>query len=48
MFSTSDPAACWDGTFQGQKADQDTYVYYLKAVTACGVAEKKGTVVLLR
>jgi len=48
MFYTNDPTACWDGTFQGQKVDQDTYVYYLKAVTACGTAEKKGTVVLLR
>ena len=48
MFSTSDPAACWDGTFQGQNVAIGTYVYYIRAVTACGITEKKGTVVLIR
>jgi gliding motility-associated-like protein len=48
MFSTNDPSACWDGTFQGQNAPIGTYVYYIRAITACGTTEKKGTVVLIR
>jgi len=48
MFSTNDPAVCWDGTFQGQNVGVGTYVYYIRAVTACGITEKKGTVVLIR
>lgn len=48
MFHTNDPTACWNGTFQGQDAPVDAYVYYVRAVTACGTTEKKGTVVLIR
>jgi len=48
MFHTSDPTACWNGTFQGQDVGEGAYVYYIKAVTACGTTEKKGTVILIR
>jgi gliding motility-associated-like protein len=48
MFSTNNPSVCWNGTFQGQQMPEDAYVYYIKAVTACGTTEKKGTVVLVR
>jgi gliding motility-associated-like protein len=48
VFYTNDPNQCWDGTFKGQPADQGNYVYYIKAKTLCGNAEKKGSVILLR
>jgi gliding motility-associated-like protein len=48
VFYTNNPNQCWDGTFKGQPADQGNYVYYIKAKTLCGNAEKKGSVILLR
>jgi len=48
MFSSGDPGACWDGTYKGKLADQGTYVYYIKAKTACGTEEQKGTFILIR
>lgn len=48
VFSTSDPGACWDGTLRGTPQPAGTYVYQVKATTACGTAFRKGTVMLIR
>jgi gliding motility-associated-like protein len=48
VFASSDPNACWDGNYKSAKADGGSYVYYIKAITACGPVEKKGNVLLIR
>jgi gliding motility-associated-like protein len=48
VFSTSDPGGCWDGAFKGAPQPAGTYVYQVKATTACGTAFRKGTVLLIR
>jgi gliding motility-associated-like protein len=48
VFSTTDPLVCWDGNYLGQRCDPGNYVYYIKAVNACGNFEKKGNVILIR
>jgi gliding motility-associated-like protein len=49
IFFTSNPAQCWDGTYQGKEQDGGVYVYMIKAKTTCQPEVfKKGTVVLVR
>jgi gliding motility-associated-like protein len=48
IFHTNDPADCWDGTYQGQPCDIDTYIYVVKASTPCGNVFRKGNLTLLR
>lgn len=48
IFQTSNTDDCWDGTFKGQPQRSGAYVYIVKAKTACGAGERKGTVVLVR
>ncbi|WP_372490045.1 gliding motility-associated C-terminal domain-containing protein [Chitinophaga sedimenti] len=48
VFRTNDPLQCWDGTFKGAAQPAGTYVFVIKARTACGNGERKGTVVLVR
>lgn len=48
VFSTSDPSACWDGTFNGKPQDSGGFVYTIKAKSACGEVIKRGTVLLIR
>ncbi|MBN8782910.1 MAG: gliding motility-associated C-terminal domain-containing protein [Terrimonas ferruginea] len=48
IFSSRDPYACWNGKFQGVDQPAGVYVYFIKAVTNCGVIERKGTVTLIR
>ncbi|MES1223306.1 MAG: gliding motility-associated C-terminal domain-containing protein, partial [Bacteroidota bacterium] len=48
VFYTNNPDDCWNGRHKGQPADAGAYVYYIKAITACGKVEKKGSVVLAR
>jgi len=48
VFYTNNPANCWDGTFEGNPQDAAVFVYVIKAKTACGNIERKGTVTLLR
>lgn len=48
VFQTSNPSACWDGTWHGEKQDAAVFVYVIKAVTICGDAYKKGTFALIR
>ena len=48
VFYTTNSAICWDGNYQGKKADQGAYIYYIKAQTACGNVEISGAVTLIR
>ncbi len=49
VFTTTDPANCWDGTHEGHKLPSDAYVYNIIADTNCGKkVERSGTVVLIR
>ena len=48
VFSTQDPGKGWDGYFNGRKADEGTYVYFIKGVTNNGNVNMKGTVLLVR
>jgi gliding motility-associated-like protein len=48
IFHTSNVTNCWDGTYKGIPQASGTYIYQIKAKTACGDVFKKGTVVLMR
>jgi len=48
IFETSDPAACWDGTYQGKPANNGNYVYAISAKTLCGDITRNGNVLLIR
>jgi gliding motility-associated-like protein len=48
IFRTTDPSACWDGTYKGAKQDAAVFVYVVRAVTICGEAYRKGTFALIR
>ncbi len=48
VFLTNDPAQCWDGTYHGKPQPAGGYVYQIKAATACGIAYRKGIVILVR
>ncbi|HVZ96831.1 MAG TPA: LamG-like jellyroll fold domain-containing protein [Chitinophagaceae bacterium] len=48
VFHTSDPNTCWNGTYNGRLQESAVFVYVIKASTACGVVNRKGTVTLLR
>jgi gliding motility-associated-like protein len=48
VFSTTDPAHCWDGRFKGELQPAGGYAYYIKAVTRCGSVNRSGVVILIR
>ncbi|RXK62235.1 T9SS type B sorting domain-containing protein [Lacibacter luteus] len=48
VFSTTNPIACWDGTFKERQSPLGNYVYYIKANTLCGKVERKGNLALIR
>ncbi|UAY52603.1 gliding motility-associated C-terminal domain-containing protein [Ferruginibacter albus] len=48
VFFTNDPADCWDGTYKGQPLNSGSYSYYIKAITTCGVVDRKGNIILIR
>ncbi len=48
VFYSRDTHPCWNGKFQGVDQPAGVYVYFIKAVTNCGVIERKGTVTLIR
>lgn len=48
VFYTTRLGACWDGNYRGKKAEEGTYVYYIKAETECGTEEQRGNVILIR
>jgi gliding motility-associated-like protein len=48
VFMSSRQGDCWDGNFKGVPQPSGTYVYQIRAVTRCGIAYRKGTVLLIR
>jgi len=38
----------WDGTTNGEKQNEEVYIYYLKAVCFDGLITERGSVTLLR
>jgi hypothetical protein len=48
VFHTNNSSSCWDGSFQGEAQDAGVFVYIVKAKTACGDIDRKGTVTLLK
>jgi gliding motility-associated-like protein len=48
IFRSNNTSACWDGSYKGISQPSGTYVYQIKARTACGEVYRKGTVVLVR
>jgi gliding motility-associated-like protein len=48
IFHTTDPLGCWDGNYKGIPQATGTFVYQIKAKTACGDVYKKGTILLIR
>jgi gliding motility-associated-like protein len=48
VFSTHNANTCWDGTFKGALQPIGTYLYFIKARTACGDVERKGIVTLVQ
>jgi gliding motility-associated-like protein len=48
VFHSTTPGECWDGRSRGQDQPVGTYVYFIHAVTQCGVINRKGTVMLIR
>jgi len=48
VFHTSDPHTCWDGRYKQMLQDVNVFVYVIKAKTACGYVERKGTVALIK
>ena len=48
VFHTNNAAVCWDGRYNQKLQDANIFVYIIKAKTACGYIESKGTVALLK
>lgn len=48
IFVGKRPEDCWDGKINGKMAPEGAYVYIVRAVTYCGVIERKGLVLLNR
>ena len=49
VFESTDPRACWDGTYNGQALDPAVFVYHLSAILANEeVVEKQGNITLMR
>jgi gliding motility-associated-like protein len=49
VFETSDPEACWDGTYNGQALDPAVFVYQLIATLNNGeLVERQGNITLVR
>jgi gliding motility-associated-like protein len=48
LFTATDPAGCWDGTYHGVAQPADTYVYMVSATAICGNVFRKGTLILIR
>jgi gliding motility-associated-like protein len=48
VWSTSNIADCWDGTFKGQPQPSGGFAYIIHAKTICGDIVRKGMVILVR
>jgi gliding motility-associated-like protein len=49
VFSATNPSKCWDGRYHsGELAESGRYIYIIKAVSACGLIDRMGSVQLIR
>lgn len=48
LFSTTNPAQCWDGRHKGILQPNGAFIYVIKASTLCGPVIRKGNFFLLR
>jgi gliding motility-associated-like protein len=49
VFESTDPKACWDGTYNGQALDPAVFVYHLSATMFNGdLVERQGNITLVR
>ena len=49
IFQTNDPNTGWDGTYKGDKAQNDVYVYYIRYKNSRNkYIDKSGSVTLIR
>lgn len=49
VFHTTNPGACWDGTYKGVNQDTGVFVYMIRAKTNCeSTVFRKGTFALIR
>jgi gliding motility-associated-like protein len=48
LFSTNNPAICWDGRFNGQLQPAGAYAYLIRARTICGLVNTRSMVLLVR
>lgn len=48
VFTTNNPAACWDGSFKGKPQDSGQFVYVIRAKTFCGDIQRTGLLLLIR
>jgi gliding motility-associated-like protein len=48
VFTSSDPYACWDGTFRGEPQEIGSYIVVVNLRTPEGPTEYAGTLTLLR
>lgn len=47
LFSTKNPASCWDGRFNGHIQPAGGYVYVIRARTICGPVSSRGMLMLV-
>jgi gliding motility-associated-like protein len=48
VFTTHNPAECWDGTFNGHQQPTGSYVYVIRAKSFCGPIVRTGSLTLVR
>jgi len=48
VFTTRNPAQCWDGNFNGHPQAAGSYVYVIRAKTFCGPVTRMGNLTLVR
>lgn len=48
VFHTTNPSACWDGTWKGKAQEAGGYIYVIRAETICGEITRKGLITLVR
>ncbi|MDO6431418.1 LamG-like jellyroll fold domain-containing protein [Flavitalea sp. BT771] len=48
VFTTRNPAQCWDGNFNGHPQPAGAYVYVIRAKTFCGPVTRMGNLTLVR
>jgi gliding motility-associated-like protein len=48
IFSTINPAQCWDGRYKGKVSDIGAYAFVVRARSICGEIKRTGTVLLVK